>query len=77
MELLAKPHSTHARSVVKSMTWRALGSMDTFALSYVITGNVMWAGTIASLEVITKMVLYYFHERAWARINWGITPVAN
>ena len=51
--------------------------MDTFALSYVITGNVRWAGTIASLEVITKMVLYYFHERAWARINWGITPVAN
>ena len=77
MDLLAKPHSTRRRSVVKSLTWRALGSLDTFVLSYLITGNFIWAGTIASLEVVTKMVLYYFHERAWARINWGLRPLSS
>jgi uncharacterized membrane protein len=69
--LLTKTYITHSRSVVKSITWRVLGSIDTFVLSFIITGNFVWAGSIASTEVITKMVLYYFHERAWAHVKWG------
>ena len=64
----AKPR----RSVAKSISWRVLGSADTFVLGYLITGNATWAGSIAGLEVLTKMVLYYLHERAWARIGWGV-----
>jgi|SRR5919106_14052 uncharacterized membrane protein len=75
LDLLVKPHTTHARSVAKSISWRVLGSIDTFVLSLVITGNFVWAGSIASFEVLTKMVLYYVHERAWGRIKWGIRPV--
>ena len=60
------------RSVAKSISWRLLGSADTFVLGYLITGNATWAGSIAGLEVLTKMVLYFLHERVWVQIGWGV-----
>ena len=60
-----------SRSLAKAVSWRVLGSIDTFVLSYIFTGDVKAAGAIASTEVLTKIVLYYFHERAWAVIPWG------
>jgi uncharacterized membrane protein len=67
-----RPFDSHPRSIVKAITWRTLGSIDTFILSWIITGNFVWAGSIASFEVITKMVLYYLHERGWSHIKWGL-----
>lgn len=61
----------HSRSLVKAISWRVLGSIDTFLLSWLFTGSPKAAGAIASTEVITKMVLYYFHERAWSSVTWG------
>jgi uncharacterized membrane protein len=63
---------SHPRSIAKALSWRTLGSIDTFVLSWIITGNFVWAGSIASLEVFTKMVLYYLHERGWSHIKWGV-----
>ncbi len=62
---------SHTRSIAKAISWRVTGSIDTFILSWLITGNLKFAGSIASIEVITKVVLYYFHERAWAIIPFG------
>ncbi len=59
------------RSVVKTISWRTLGTLDTIVISYFITGNLVMAASIGSIEVITKMILYYFHERAWNKINIG------
>ena len=59
------------RSLVKAISWRIIASADTFLISYIITGKLSWAGSIALLEIITKTVLYYLHERGWNRINWG------
>ena len=70
--LLTPAQAKRRRSVAKSISWRVLGSADTFVLGYLITGNAAWAGSIAGLEVLTKMVLYYFHERAWVHIGWGV-----
>ena len=70
-----KSHTTQARSLAKTLTWRGLASVDTFILGLIITGNVTFAGSIASLEVLTKIILYYLHERAWARVVWGVKPV--
>lgn len=64
----------HSRSMVKAVSWRAVGSIDTFTLSWLFTSNVKAAGAIASTEVVTKILLYYFHERAWSRISWGVKP---
>ncbi|MCB0457767.1 MAG: DUF2061 domain-containing protein [Flavobacteriaceae bacterium] len=61
--------NSHARHVVKAITWRILGTLDTILLSWLITGNAMTGVKIGFSEVITKMVLYYFHERIWFKIN--------
>lgn len=62
----------HYRSVVKSISWRLVGTIDTIFISWMITGEVKTALTIGSIEVVTKMVLYYFHERTWNKIKWGL-----
>ncbi|HVT55249.1 MAG TPA: DUF2061 domain-containing protein [Xanthobacteraceae bacterium] len=62
---------SHARSAAKAISWRATGSIDTFVLSYIITGNATFAGSIAATEIVTKIVLYYLHERVWSLIGWG------
>ena len=59
------------RSLVKAFTWRIAASLDTFLISYLITGRFDWATSIAFFEIITKAFLYYFHERGWNKINWG------
>ena len=62
------------RSASKTATWRVLASADTMVLGFVFTGNLATAISIGGFEVITKLVLYFFHERYWARIRWGIIP---
>jgi uncharacterized membrane protein len=64
-------HDAHSRSFMKAVSWRITGSLDTFVLSAIITGSFKFAGAIASTEMITKIVLYYLHERAWLVIPWG------
>jgi len=59
------------RSVLKALSWRALGSIDTVLISWIITGSIGAAFTIGTVELVTKMVLYYGHERLWNRIQWG------
>lgn len=61
----------HLRSVAKAVSWRFVGSMDTFVISFVLTGNLVWAGSIASAETLTKIILFYLHERVWRRVRWG------
>lgn len=61
----------HHRSILKAISWRILGTCDTFVLSWLLTGQVHLAGAIASTEVVTKIGLFYFHERLWARVNFG------
>ncbi len=59
------------RSIVKSISWRIVGTIDTILISWVITGKLTTAFSIGSIELITKMVLYFFHERIWNNIKWG------
>lgn len=59
------------RSVVKTISWRVLGTLDTIIISYLITGSLAMAASIGSIEVVTKMILYYFHERVWNKLNFG------
>jgi len=59
------------RSVAKAVSWRIIGTLDTLLISYLLTGEVVVAASIASIDFITKMFLYFFHERLWNKINWG------
>ena len=40
-------------------------------IAWIITGDLKMGGSIAGIEVITKMFFYYFHERIWNKIKWG------
>lgn len=60
-----------ARSIVKAISWRILGTIDTIVISWIITGQITLALSIGSIEVLTKMVLYFFHERLWNIVKWG------
>jgi len=59
------------RSLVKALSWRVTGSIDTMLLSWFFTGDLRIAAAIGLSEVVTKMLLYYLHERAWNRIPLG------
>ena len=66
-------HVEKKRHLAKTLTWRILATSDTFLIAWLITGEINWAGAIAGIEVITKMILYYAHERAWYRYsNLGV-----
>jgi uncharacterized membrane protein len=62
------------RSLLKSISWRVTGTLDTFIISYIITGQIKFALSISGVEVITKITLYYFHERLWNKIKIGKVP---
>jgi len=62
---------SHPRSFVKAVSWRTVGSIDTFVLGFFFSGSAKLAGAIAGTEVITKILLFYFHERAWSLVRWG------
>jgi uncharacterized membrane protein len=63
----------HKRSLLKAITWRITGTADTFILSMLITRQIKFALAISATELVTKIVLYYFHERIWERFSWGKT----
>jgi uncharacterized membrane protein len=60
------------RHLIKTITWRVLGTLDTIILSWIISGDPFTGLKIGFAEVVTKMILYYFHERSWYRINFGL-----
>src|SRR5215475_11035400 len=61
----------HGRSFLKAVSWRTVGTIDTFIISFFVTGKVSLAGSIAGVEVVTKIMIYYLHERVWAAVPWG------
>jgi bifunctional enzyme CysN/CysC len=64
------------RSITKAVTWRITGSLDTFLLSWLFTQSAKVAAAISLAEVVTKLALYYAHERAWARSTFGLSPAS-
>jgi uncharacterized membrane protein len=59
------------RSLAKAISWRITGTADTFIISWLITGELLLASGIAATEVVTKIILFWIHERAWNKVRWG------
>ncbi|XOV66865.1 MAG: DUF2061 domain-containing protein [Fluviicola sp.] len=55
-------------SLLKTLSWRIIGTLDTMLISYMLTGKLDVAVSIGGIEVVSKMVLYYLHERAWIKL---------
>ena len=71
---------TPSRSLTKAITWRIFGSLATFLVAFVIfrrytdkgLTDVLEGATVVTIfDFITKIILYYLHERLWTNINWG------
>lgn len=69
------PHELPIRSFAKAVSWRITGSIDTILLAWFFVGELSVALAIGTTEIITKMILYYFHERIWSRSTFGKTCV--
>lgn len=79
-EKKGKQHSTKkfihkkdgiSRSIIKSISWRIVGTLDTIIISWFVTGKPVIAISIGAVELFTKMILYTLHERVWENINFG------
>ena len=66
-----QPKETTKRSLAKTISWRIIGTLDTILISWLITGTFAFAVSIGAIELFTKMVLYFFHERIWNTIKFG------
>lgn len=65
-------HNSKVRHVLKTITWRFVGTMDTMFLGWFISGKAEIGLTIGGFELFTKMALYYIHERIWYRSKFGL-----
>jgi uncharacterized membrane protein len=64
--------NSKTRHLAKTITWRIIGTLDTVLLGYFFTGDLSIGLKIGSVELISKMLLYYIHERAWYKSDLGI-----
>ena len=60
------------RHVAKTVTWRIVGTLDTMIIGWLITGDAMTGLKIGGIEMFTKMILYFIHERIWFKLNLGL-----
>lgn len=69
---------SHWRSVIKAISWRVLGSLDTMLLTYLFSGSLKVATFVGSTEALTKIFLFWAHERVWNKIRWGrVSPLVS
>ena len=59
------------RSFAKTLSWRVIGTLDTILISWLITDTLSIAFSIGLIELVSKMILYFVHERTWNKIKWG------
>jgi len=62
---------THSRSIAKTISWRILATFTTMSLVYIFIGDLSIAVSVGGIEVFLKMLIYFFHERAWDKIKFG------
>lgn len=59
----------YKRHLAKTLSWRVIGTLDTMVISWVVTGSWEWGLAIGGIEVFTKMILYFIHERIWYKYS--------
>jgi uncharacterized membrane protein len=60
---------SNKRHIAKTITWRVVGTLDTILITFLLTGSITMGLSIGGIETITKMILYYFHERVWYKYS--------
>lgn len=60
---------SNKRSIAKAISWRIVGTIATGAIGYILTGSMVIASSLMSIDFVVKFILYYVHERAWNKIT--------
>lgn len=68
----SKPNISRKRHLLKTITWRVIGTLDTMLIAWIISGDPLIGVSIGGVELFTKMILYYIHERVWYKSNFGV-----
>jgi len=66
-------NETIKRTILKSLSYRFFGTILTIIVSFIVTGSLVLSATIGFLDVISKTLLFFIHDRAWNKVRWGIT----
>ena len=67
---------TQRRSIAKSISWRVFAAIITTTVVYIMTGKSEFAAKVGAIDTVVKLLIYFLHERAWNRINYGRVPAA-
>jgi len=59
------------RSIIKALSWRLFATITTIIIVFVFTGEITVAVEIGAVEVVSKLLIYYIHERIWSKVSWG------
>ena len=62
---------THKRSIAKTISWRVVATFITGVVTFILTGRLDFAVTVGLADTLVKFLIYYVHERMWARISYG------
>jgi adenylylsulfate kinase len=62
---------THTRSIAKAISWRIIATLTTTLLVFIFTGNLIVSGGVGLTEFLSKILIYYAHERVWNASNFG------
>jgi len=65
-------NESHFRSIVKGITWRVVASITTMFVVFIVTGDLGLVASVGAVDVTLKVFFYYFHERMWGRVHWGL-----
>ena len=74
---ITKNGDSRKRHLAKTVTWRVVGTIDTMILAWIISGDPMVGLQVGFAEVVTKMILYYLHERIWYKVDFGLEQRKN
>jgi len=62
---------THSRSIIKEVSWRFFATLVTMLAVFIFTGKLALSLGVGAIDIISKLALYYFHERFWDKIEYG------
>jgi len=63
----------YKRHILKSVSYRILGTFITVLLAILVGLPIKWAGIVGIGELIIKPIIYFLHERFWYKwVKYGI-----
>ncbi len=66
---------SHARSILKGITWRVIASATTMTVVYIVTGDLTLMASVGVVDILAKVFFYYLHERSWGKVKWGLLGI--